>query len=155
MSHTNLLTTLNELKASGAFPQRLLLRDASVSATIEMDVQQMDKLSVELTMLRVSPEQAPKENLRDRATLLANRVTGLMEKLAAIEIDEARGEALLRSDTPAAQESSRTYYELLLQRTGVTTLNRYQGSMVKTGRKETGFTLTREALAKLIRDLAQ
>ncbi len=155
MSHTNLLTTLNELKASGAFPQRLLLRDASVSATIEMDVQQMDKLSVELTMLRVSPEQAPKENLRDRATLLANRVTGLMEKLAAIEIDEARGEALLRSDTPAAQESSRIYYELLLQRTGVTTLNRYQGSMVKTGRKETGFTLTREALAKLIRDLAQ
>lgn len=155
MSHTNLLTTLNELKASGAFPQRLLLRDASVSATIEMDVQQMDKLSVELTMLRVSPEQAPKENLRDRATLLANRVTGLMEKLAAIEIDEGRGEALLRSDTPAAHDASRTYYELLVQKTGVTTLNRFQGSMIKTGRKETGFTLTREALAKLIRDLAQ
>jgi hypothetical protein len=155
MSRTNtLLNTLNELKPTGAFPQRLLVRDAAVAATVEMDVHQLDKLSIELSMLRVSPEQASRVGLRDRAVALAQRVTGLMEKLNAIEIDDERGEALLRSDTPVAQDESRLYYELILQRQGVTTLHRYQGSTIKSSRKEVPFTLTREALAKLINDLA-
>lgn len=149
-----LLETLNELKATGAFPQRLLVRDAAVAATVEMDVHQLDKLSIELSMLRVSPEQASRVALRDRAMTLAQKVTGLMEKLTATEIDDDRGEALLRSDTPAAQNDNRLYYELILQRQGTTTLHRYQGSMIKSSRKEVPFTLTREALAKLIGDLA-
>lgn len=155
MSRTNtLLTTLNELKASGAFPQRMLLRDAHVAATVEMDVHQLDRLSIEISMLRVTPEQVSKVGLRDRAMILAQKITGLMEKLSAIEIDEARGEALLRSDLPIAQDEKRLYYELLLQQNGTTTLHRYEGSTLKTGRKEVPFVLTREALAKMIQDVA-
>ena len=78
MSHTNsLLKTLSELKASGTFPQRLLLRDPSVTATIEMDVHQLDSLSIQLSMLRVSPELATKVALKDKAADLSQRITGL------------------------------------------------------------------------------
>lgn len=154
MSHTNsLLKTLSELKASGTFPQRLLLRDLAVAATIEMDVHQLDSLSIQLSMLRVSPEQATKSALKDKAADLSQRVTGLMEKLKVVEIDDSRGEALLRSDSPVANDDQRLYYELLAQRQGSTTLYRYQGSMLRSHRKEVPFVLTREALAKLIADL--
>lgn len=156
MSRTNtLLDTIRELKASGAFPQRLLLRDSALAATVEMEVHQLDRLSIEMSMLRVTPELGMEASLRDRAQALARKVTGLMEKLSAIEIDETRGEAMLRSDTPMAQEHDRLFYELILNRQGVTTLHRYLGSIVKSGRREVPFTLTREALAKLIADLAQ
>ena len=154
MSHTNsLLKTLSELKASGAFPQRLLLRDPSVAATIEMDVHQLDSLSIQLSMLRVSPQQSTKVTLNEKAADLSQRITGLMEKLSVIEIDDSRGEALLRSDSPVANEEQRLYYELLAQRQGVTTLHRYQGSILRSHRKEVPFILTREAMAKLITDL--
>jgi len=156
MSRTNtLLDAIRDLKATGAMPQRLLLRDTSVAATIEMEVHQLDRLSIEMSMLRVTPEQPTSSSLGDRAQVLAQKVTGLMEKLSAIEIDDTRGEALLRSDAPVAYEQDRLYYELIVNRQGATTLHRYHGSMLKSNRREVPFTLTREALAKLITDLAQ
>ena len=154
MSHTNsLMKTLNELKPSGAFPQRLLMRDPSVAATIEMDVHKLDSLSIQLSMLRVSPEAPSKVALKDKAADLAQRITGLLEKLSVIEIDDDRGEALLRSNSPVVNDEQRLYYELIAQRQGTTTLNRYQGSMLRSNRKEVPFILTREAMAKLITDL--
>jgi hypothetical protein len=154
MSHTNsLMKTLNELKASGAFPQRLLMRDPSVAATVEMDVHKLDSLSIQLSLLRVSPEATTKVVLKEKAADLALRITGLLEKLSVIEIDDNRGEALLRSNSPAVNEEERLYYELIADRQGTATLHRYQGSMLNSKRKEVPFILTREALAKLITDL--
>ena len=153
-NNKSLLKTLNELKAQGSFPQRMLVRDAAVAATAEMEVHQLDRLSIELSMLRVTPEKPMSETLKGRAEILANKVTGLMEKLNAIEIDDSKGEAMLRSDTPAAQDAHRIYYELMLNKYGATTLKRYQGSTINAQREEIPFVLTREALAKLITDLA-
>jgi hypothetical protein len=154
-SRTNaLVKTLQELKATGNFPQRLLVRDASLAATLEMDAIQLDRMSVEVSMLRVTPEQVKKLPLRDQAVALSQRITGLMEKLSAIEIDDERGQALLRSESPVADHSTRIYYELLLNRGGSAELHRYQGSMIKSERKTIPFTLTHEALAKLAADIA-
>lgn len=155
MSNNNsLLKTLNELQAQGSFPQRMLVRDTAIAATAEMEVHQLDRLSIELSMLRVTPEKNMSDTLKTRAETLARKVTGLMEKLNAIEIDDIKGEAMLRSDTPAAQDAQRMYYELMLNKQGATTLKRYQGSTINAQRKEIPFVLTREALAKLITDLA-
>lgn len=154
-SRTNtLLKTLQELQATGSFPQRLLVRDTAIAATLEMDAHQLDRMSVEVSMLRVTPEQAKKLPLREQAVQLSQRITGLMEKLSAIEIDDERGEALLRSESPVAEHSTRIYYELLLSRGGAAELHRYQGSMVHSERKAIPFTLTHEALAKLVGDIA-
>jgi hypothetical protein len=149
------LHTLAELKPTGTFPQRVLVRDPSASATVEMDVNQFDSLACQITMLRVTPDVAVSAPLKDRATLVAGRATGLMEKLNVIEVDNDRGEALLRSDTPAARDQDRFYYEVVLQRKGVATLQRYQGSLVKPERKVVPFTVTREALSKLVADLVK
>ncbi|HMO36716.1 MAG TPA: hypothetical protein PKA06_11795 [Gemmatales bacterium] len=152
-SPTSLVTTLKELQTSGALPQRVLLRDTQLATTIEIELLQLDRLSLEASLLRVTPEKVPAETLRERATLLAQRVTGLMEKLTVLEVDEARGEALLRSDVPAAQDTQRRYYELLLQRNGTATPHRYEGSTLQSARKAIPFSITREAMAKLISDL--
>lgn len=149
------LHTLTELRPTGTFPQRVLVRDPGSSATVEMDLNQFDALACQITMLRVTPDVAVTAPLKDRAALLAGRVTGLMEKLHVIEVDDARGEALLRSDVPAAQDENRFYYEVLLQRSGVATLRRFQGSTVKSERKNVPFTVTREAISKLVADLAK
>jgi len=149
------LHTLAELKPTGTFPQRVLVRDPAASATVELDVNQFDSLAGQISMLRVTPDVAVSAPLKDRAALVAGRVTGLMEKLHVIEVDDTRGEALLRSDVPAAQNDSRFYYEVVLQRKGVATLQRYQGSLVKAERKVVPFTVTREALSKLVADLAK
>lgn len=152
MSLTN---TLIELKPSGAFPQRLLLKDAGVAATIEMEVHSQDALSLQISMLKVFPEAVIKTPLRDRANAIAQRATGLMEKLSVIEVDDAQGKALLRSNEPVTRDVHRLYYELLLEQKGSATLHRYEGSMTHSNRQEKAFTLTREALAKLITDLSQ
>ena len=147
--------TLSELKPTGTFPQRALVRDPSASATVEMDMNQFDSLACQITMLRVTPDVAITAPLKDRAALIAGRVTGLMEKLNVIEVDDARGEALLRSDVPTAKDTNRFYYEVLLRRNGIVTLERFQGSTVKSERKLVPFAVTREALSKLVADLVK
>lgn len=149
------LHTLTELRPTGTFPQRVLVRDPSSAATVEMDLNQFDALACQMTMLRVTPDVAVTAPLKDRAALVAGRVTGLMEKLHVIEVDDARGEALLRSDVPAAQDHNRFYYEVVLQRKGVATLRRYQGSLVQSERKLVPFAVTRESLSKLVGDLVK
>jgi hypothetical protein len=149
------LNTLSELKPTGTFPQRVLVRDAAALATVEIDMNQHDALACQMTMLRVTPDVAVTAPLKDRAALIAGRVTGLMEKLHVIEVDDARGEALLRSDVPTAQDKNRYYYEVLLQRNGVATLQRFQGSIVKSERKNVPYTVTREAISKLVGDLVK
>src|SRR5690606_32947579 len=93
MSNNNSLRkTLTELQVQGSFPQRMLVRDAAIAATAEMEVHQLDRLSMEMSMLRVTPEKSMSDTLKTRAETLARKVTGLMEKLNAIEIDDIKGE---------------------------------------------------------------
>jgi hypothetical protein len=91
-------------------------------------------------------------SLREQAEAIARRATGLLEQLRLVEVDETRGVAQLRSDAPALRGEVKRYYELLRFSSGTTTLSRYE---VGTGpRQPVGFTVTHEALSKLVRDLA-
>jgi hypothetical protein len=153
-SATTLLDTLTEIKPTGSYPQRLIVRDAALRVTAELEVQRWEPLACQLVLVRAIPDRASALPLPERAAAVARQTTGLMEQLKVVEIDPTRGEAILRSDSPAIRDQDRLYYEVLLEPAGAS-LRRYQGSLVKTGRKEIPFTLTREALAKLIADLAK
>jgi hypothetical protein len=118
-------------------------------------VHQLEALACKVSMVRVVPDRPAAAALQERAATVARQVTGLMEKLSVIEVDDQRGEALLRSDSPVARENDRLYYEVVLERMGTATLHRYQGSTVKSQRKEVSFSLTHEAVAKLVTDLAR
>src|SRR4051794_1882041 len=70
--------------------------------------------------------ELPPLDLDTRAREVASRVTGLLEPLRLLEVDQARGEALLRSDSPGRWGEGLFYYEVLLRADGVITLRRYQ-----------------------------
>ena len=73
-----------------------------------------------------------------------------------MEVDPTRNEALLRSDAPAWQGEDVAYYEAILNGTGRATLQRFRGSRQAGKRREqTAFSLTHDALAKLVGDLVR
>jgi hypothetical protein len=112
-------------------------------------------LAWELTVQR-SAEPAPRVELRPWADRVAGRVTGLLEPLRLLEVDEARGEAVLRSDAPARKGEALFYYEVKLEAAGRATVRRFQASQEPGHRREqVGFALTHEALAKLADDLTR
>ncbi len=93
-------------------------------------------------------------DLRARAEQVAARVTGLLEPLRLVEVDDARGLAQLRSDKPGNWGDGQFYYEVLLQADGGTNVRRYQAPAAdQPRRQQVPFTLTHEALAKLVSDL--
>ncbi len=107
----------------------------------------------ELTLVRNAPIQ---EELHAWATRLADRVTGLMEPLKIVEIDQPLGKALLRSEAPATNDGRAFYYELLLERMtrASATLHRYAGDLNGVEKREAvPFVLTHDAVVKLASDI--
>jgi hypothetical protein len=111
----------------------------------------------EVGLRRLQP--APKADLqgadlRARAEQVAERVTGLLEPLRLVEVDASRGLAQLRSDRPGNWGDGHYYYEVLLQADGGAGVRRYQAPTAdQPRRRQVPFTLTHEALAKLVADL--
>jgi hypothetical protein len=106
----------------------------------------------ELSLRRTA--EAPAVELKDRAEQICQRVTGLLEPLRLVEVDAPRNAALLRSEEPGQLGEERFYYEVLLQGDGGSVVRRYQAPQAgQPRRQQVAFTLTHEALAKLVRDL--
>jgi hypothetical protein len=108
----------------------------------------------QLTLRRTA--EAPALDLQAHADHLCQRVTGLLEPLRVVEVDAERKVALLRSEQPGQLGDDRFYYEVLLEENGGSVVRRYQAPRANEPRRQqVAFTLTHEALAKLVRDLAQ
>jgi hypothetical protein len=69
-------------------------------------------------------------------------------------VDETRGEATLRSETPARKGEAVSYYEVRLTELTSAVVRRFTASKVVSGRTQVGFALTHEAIAKLAGDIA-
>lgn len=92
--------------------------------------------------------------LEAHARRVAGRVTGLLEPLRLVEIDRAHHVAMLRSDAPANKGDVVSYYEVKFQGRNRVTLARYQATKGSPAqRKAIPFSLTHEALAKVVDDL--
>ncbi len=105
--------------------------------------------------LRRSGEAMPVD-VQARAERVCQRVTGLLEPLSLVEVDRTRNVAQLRSEQPGQRGEERFYYEVLLDGDGGSTVRRYQAPRSDTPRRQqVAFTLTHEALAKLVGDLCQ
>jgi len=117
-------------------------------------VEQVGSRLTELTLSRNVP--LADVDLKTRAGLVASQATGLLEPLRLIEIDTERRTALLRSQGPSQRGENLFYYELLLQGDGGCALRRYQASQqAVTRRQSVSFTLTHDALGKLVNDLTR
>lgn len=128
--------------------------EAGWSATVTAD--RADTLSClvwELALTRTGP--APDgPALGAWAGAVAKRATGLLEPLRLLEADDARGEALLRSDAPAKKGERVAYYEVRLFGTDRATVRRFAADRTQSGREQVAFALTHEVLAKLAGDIA-
>jgi hypothetical protein len=69
-------------------------------------------------------------------------------------VDALRLEALLRSDGPAKRGEDVFYYELKLQANNTMTLRRYHAFTAPGNKREqVAFTLTHDAIAKVVNDM--
>ena len=110
-------------------------------------------LTWELALTRTAEPPAGL-TLKGWAAGIADRVSGLMEDLKVIEVDETRDEAVLRSDEPTAKGDDRLYYEVHLRGLTEATVRRFKGSRAAARREQVAFAVTHEVLAKLAGDIA-
>lgn len=131
---------------------------ADVTARVVVDQSGPVGLSVwEIEVRRAASHMAREKGLADWARRLANRITGLLEPVELLEVDEDRGVAQLRSRPPSSKDRLRFYHEFLLRRDsdqGSVTVRRYQAEIGSSAREQIAFDITREALIKLVTDLA-
>ena len=115
-----------------------------------------DSLSCALNELTLERNAPIKEELHAWATRIADRVTGLIEPLRVIEVDQPLGKAVLRSEAPTVRDGKSFYYELLLERTSRTSANLHRYAGDRTGaekREPVPFVLTHDAIVKLVADV--
>jgi hypothetical protein len=92
--------------------------------------------------------------LKAWAAAVASRVGGLMEDLKVLEIDESRGEAVLRSESPAKKGEAVAYYEVKLAGVSSAVVRRFTAVRGAGGRAQVAFALTHEVIARLAGDVA-
>jgi hypothetical protein len=115
-----------------------------------------DSLSCALRELTLEKSAAIPEELQAWAACIAERVSGLLEPLTLIEVDQPLGKALLRSRAPTVRDGKSCYYELFLERTSITAANlrRYAGDrQLGEKREAVPFVLTHDAIVKLVTDI--
>jgi hypothetical protein len=135
--------------------QTLTVAHADSGWTVDIVADNVETIGVRVWEIALRQNKtANRPALAEQAKHIAGRVTGLMEPLRIVEVDEPRDMAQLRSTAPATQGDALLYYEVLRQTNGATSIRRYQASTASGKREQTAFTLTHEALVKLVGDLA-
>jgi hypothetical protein len=150
---------LNKL-ADGLPPGRQILAEADESAegwTAALTVDRADTVGCvlwELALQRRAGEPLDAAALKSHSERLAGSVKGLLEPLKLLEVDELRREALMRSDGPTRRGQDVYYYEVKLRADNSLTLRRFRASMEPaTKRDQVPFTLTHEAIGRVVDDL--
>jgi hypothetical protein len=112
-----------------------------------------DTLSCSLSDVRLQRDASADGDPRPWAERISRTVTGLLEPLRLIEVDAPRRIALLRSTAPTPHDPGLDYYEVELHGIARASLRRFRGFQEAGQRREQiPFTVTYEALAKLIGD---
>ena len=152
----NLLESLNAWRPAGE--SRSILSLAGGDWTVSIDAERNDSvgsLVSEMTLTRSTVDVGPIV-VRPWAERVANCVTGLVEPLKVIEVDDERNEAILRSTTPSKRGSLAQFYEVQLSGVGVATVKRFKADTAAgTRREQVSFALTHEVIAKLADDLVR
>ena len=124
---------------------------------VTLTAEKRDSMSCALNELALERDDPIREELHPWAVRVAERVTGLIEALRVIEVDQPIGKALLRSAAPTVRDGKSFYYELILERTARTSahLRRYAGDRIGGDKREpVTFVLTHDAIVKLVADIA-
>lgn len=150
---------LNKLAEDGSQGRQLVsVSDESAQGwTATMTIDRADVVGCviwELSLQCRAAETWNADALAARSERIAGSVTGLLEPLKLIEVDALRLEAQLRSDKPLERNDDLFYYEAKLQPCNTITLRRFRGSHAAGDKREqVSFTLTHDAIGKLVDDI--
>jgi hypothetical protein len=134
--------------------QSLHVTDETTGWGVTLTADHSDRLGCLIWELALRKNAVAALPLNQWAARVADRATGLLETMKVVEVDPGRGEALLRSESPACHGEQAAYYEVILGVVGSATLRRFTAPRNGTGKREqTAFALTHEAVAKLAYDL--
>ncbi|HEV3143079.1 MAG TPA: hypothetical protein VGZ47_04260 [Gemmataceae bacterium] len=151
------LPKLGEHRPPGPGRHVLAHADAASGWSVTAIIEKADALSCqlwEITLHRARPAATDPAALGKWAHGIAERVTGLMEPLRVLEIDNVRNEALLRSEAVTERHDKRFHYELKLEGAHRATLRRFQaGTDSRAKREQVPFVLTHETLGKFLDDV--
>jgi hypothetical protein len=112
-----------------------------------------DTLGCALNEVALHRETGAEGDPRPWAERVSRTATGLLEPLRLIEVDAPRRVALLRSSAPTPHDPGVEYYEVELHGTASARLRRFRGFQeLGHKREQVPFTVTYEALGKLIGD---
>ena len=152
----NLLESLSDWKPSGEV--RSVLTHVAGDWTVSIAADRNDSVGslvweMSLTRSAIGVEPIAVVPWAER---VVSRVTGLMEPLKIIEVDQQQNEAILRSTDPARKGDIAQYYEVQLSGRGSATVKRYKADTVSGSRREqVSYALTHEGIAKLADDLVR
>ena len=88
-----------------------------------------------------------------RAAAVAKRLTGLLEAVVLVEVDDPRQIAQLRSSEPTVTGPTRQYYDVAMTGDSDIAFHRTQYDSTTNKHEPVPFTLTYEVLGKLLGDL--
>lgn len=152
----SLLPKLSEWRPAGAGRHSLGAAIPEAGWAVQLTADKADSLSCLVWEVALARTGAAPEGLTLRAWAegVAKRATGLLEPLKLLEVDDARAEAVLRSESPAKMGERLAYYEVRLSGLDRATVRRYAAGRAAGGREQVAFALTHEVLAKLAGDIA-
>lgn len=150
----NLLESLNGWQPATAGRHSHTHASGDWTVTVTADrVETVGSSCWEVTVARTAPSPHARA-LRPWAEEIARRTTGLLESLKVHEVDDQKGEAVLRSSKPTKKGTVLHYYDVHLYRQGLATVRRYAADANAGSRREQiAFALTNEVIAKLADDL--
>jgi hypothetical protein len=118
---------------------------------LSLQLADWDRLGCSLARLEMKPQPGSRLNL-DPAQI-EEKITYLEERLKVIEIEEARGKAVLRSAPPQREGKVLSFFEMALDPTEGLSLVRYAYDREQGERSLVSTALTRIALERLLTDL--
>ena len=149
-----LLPRLSDWRPAGEGRHRHAVALPGRGYTLHLDADRVESLGARLWELQLGPDAAGDRDLKVWSGRVAGRATGLLELLTPLEVDDRQGIALLRSKEPARSGVEVGYYEVELRRDGAAAVRRYHNRYGDGARREqVPFTVTHEALVKLVNDL--
>lgn len=132
----------------------LLLTNPASGWTVTLTLDKQDEMSCLAWELKAIRTGGPALDLGAWAEKIASQVTGLLEPLKVLEIDNQRQQAILRSEKPTQRKDVQAYFEVFLEGTTSASVRRYQVPREGNAKREqTTFAMTHEGLIKLVGDL--
>lgn len=124
----------------------------------EVAVRDFDKYTFLLDGVTITTKKANAdvqlkvETLKKQAEQLSQKITYFLENLTLLEVDAAKLQVQMRSESPSVEEELLSYFEVMIHGNSKISLHRYQYDRETKKRQQAPFLVTTEVFERCIND---